>query len=424
MALEELIERIEKNLSNVHIGDTFTSKSHLIKCLGVGSMADKKTVENYVSRYISWTKKNPNAKSRAIIITGINENPEHIDGRINNGGAHNVKYQDIVAPALLSYKYGDFITYNKIFKDIYKIAVYNSTYTDSLALKSYKLNFRNKLKSLTDSALSALQRDERLTYRSVNVVKDQEKFLLLQYTRFTLDAKLGDLHQKLGIDPSYLEQLTKSLNKKINEVCSQLKGAEPTIELISSLSEITVKDYITLIQTDKRLYEYWLNLWTLNESATYRITNLIENGIVASVEQVSREILNLKPGDTLWNTEMQKEFFRLTNAIYPLFGFETVYKALEIKTIDNSESIETKLNRNELMRVLEEYMLKWIARKDAEAMKYNQPKSRKFGRASIPVHLKELISDDNSVNNFHCKLFGHPTEDNYLKNHISKISDY
>lgn len=422
MALKELIEQIEKNLSNVHIGDTFASKSHLFKCLGVDSMADKKTVENYVSRYISW--KNVNSNGRAIIITDINENPEHIDGRINNGGAHNIKYQDIVAPALLGYKYSDFITYNKIFNDIYGITIYNSSSTDSLALKGYKLTFRNKLRSLTDSALSTLQRDERLTYRGVNVVKDQEKFLLLQYTRFTLNTKLGDLHQNLGIDPCYLEQLTLSLNKKINEVSSQLEGVEPTIKLISSLSEITIKDYITLVQANKRLYKYWLNLWTPNKSATYRITNLIENGIVASVEQVSREILDLKPSDTVWNIDKQKEFFMLTNFIYPLFGFETVYKALEIKTIDNSQFIQTKFNRDELLSALEKYMLDWIAKKDKKAEEHNQPKSRKFGRASIPVHPMELISDDSSVNNFHCKLFGHITEKDYLKNRISEILGY
>ena len=116
MKREEITIKVEENLCKIRVGDEFPTQRKLFAALDIPDDGNgNKTVKSIVSSYIKW--ESLSSGSKKIRVVEIIENPQYVDGRSNNGGAHNEKYGKIIKPALLSYTYDEPITFRQIFEN-------------------------------------------------------------------------------------------------------------------------------------------------------------------------------------------------------------------------------------------------------------------------------------------------------------------
>lgn len=412
MALKELIEQIEKNLSNVHIGDTFASKSCLFKCLGVDSMADKKTVENYVSRYISW--KNVNSSGRKITITDIKKNPEHIDGRINNGGAHNVKYQEMVQPVLLNGAYGDFVTYKQILENLFQIKECWIDYrnTSNSYARQYKHSFYEKLKQTIHTALKSLKTQGLIEFSEVYVVMEGKSVTICPFVNLSNETSIKNLYGNPYVTETYGNEISSLFESKIKSINSSLKDGQEAIKQPCSLIEMPFEEYIHLMQHEHRLNNYWQSLW--NKKLSHRVATPSETAIIDRIEEISLKELNLSRAQLYNNLQSQKQYDNFTKPIYPLFGWEGIYKALRIKVISTDPSTPT-YKRQEFLERIEPAILDHWFKKTKQEIERNTPKKLKFGKSRRTSSVKELLIDNEEANRLHCEIFRHEFNSQYLR---------
>lgn len=97
---------IEKNITDIHVGEAFKSETSLIKILlelkRISGGRNRDSYVNYIKQYLNYEKTGRN--SYEIKITEIyDEKREKQDGRKNNKGGNNHKYIDYIVPLMQDY---------------------------------------------------------------------------------------------------------------------------------------------------------------------------------------------------------------------------------------------------------------------------------------------------------------------------------
>lgn len=439
MKKEELFPIIEENLANIYLGQTFSTETKLYKALNLPMKKGdgNKTLREAVQLYVKWELSDPEGRSRQIVVTSINATTDYVDGRINNGGAHNVKYGPIIKPALLNYQYGDFITYKQICTRIYGFSEKEIAYSrdTNKRIKKYKDNLYSKLKAITNTALDGLMREKLLKYQSITVIRGNKSYI--EPIDITPDVVLSDLLKDLygaTIGLNILNELENALNTAVDEINSikQQEDAEfyKPIESICLESLLLVK-FLDLIG---RKVEFWNAIKNIVRpfKQMYDI-NIATEGQVQTIKNLEITICNhlkFSCQDMNFDGEKRMRVYRRAQVFYWLLGWDKVYKALQIKPTSNPEKYEQysleNFSRRKLLDVLEPQIIKWVAEKNKynplEVATKKMEKVRHFGRGtSVPIGEDVDIyymANDSKVNLLHCKIFGHEPDKKFFKSYI------
>lgn len=403
MKKEELFPIIEENLANIYLGQTFSTETKLYKALNLPMKKGdgNKTLREAVLIYVKWELSDPEGHSRKIVVTSINATPSYVDGRINNGGAHNVKYGPIIKPALLNYQYGDFITYKQICTRIYGFSENDIAYSSDTnkRIKRYKDNLYSKLKAITNTALDGLMREKLLEYRSITVISGNISYI--EPIDITPDVVVSDLFKELygkTIGLGILNELEKALNAAVDKINSikQQEDAEfyKPIEPICLESLLLVK-FLDIIATKVEFWNAIKNI--VRPSKQIYDINIATEGQVQTIKNLEITLCNhlgFSCQDMNFDGEKRMRVYRRAQVFYWLLGWDKVYKALQIKPTSNIEKYEQYSSENfshrKLLDVLEPQIIKWVTEKNIynpfEAATKKMEKGRHFGRApSVPI---------------------------------------
>ena len=435
MTQKELIPIIKKNLSNISVGQRFSTETKLYKELQIPFEPNSiKTVKKAVLLFIKWEISRPESNSKEIIITQIIESPEYTDNRKGNGGAHNVKYTPIVKPALLHYNYGEFITYKQIDTDIYG---FNPKYIEPNdyehdKVRQYKDYLYAQLKSITDSSLDSLMKEGLLTYKKVLVINNGAVFdkkieMIPGETLLELYARLygGSLAQL------QLNELEKMLNQVVDSLNSDEKKADEknskTIEPFC-LSKISLMEFLDRVSRNMQ-FKDMLKKTLINQDKIKKSQIASENQIytIREVEETICRHLGFEHYQMNFDRKKQKSVYSRANVFYWILGWSHAYKALTITVFDKRKAIEeypiSNFSHDKLLQQMESQVIHWVIDKNKynpyEEEKKKLQKQRRFGRKRdiILAENKDLfpLAEDQEVNILHCKVFNLSDDINYFK---------
>ena len=440
MKKEELFPIIEENLANIYLGQTFSTETKLYKALNLPMKKGdgNKTLREAVQLYVKWELSDPEGRSRQIVVTSINATTDYVDGRINNGGAHNVKYGPIIKPALLNYQYGEFITYKQICTRIYGFSendIIAHSRDTNRRIKRYKDNLYSKLKAITNTALDGLMREKLLEYQSITVIRGNKSYI--EPINITPDVVLSDLLKNLygaTIGLNTLNELENALNTAVDEINSikQQEDAEfyKPIEPIR-LESLLLVEFLDLIERKVAFRNAIKNI-VRPFKQMYDI-NIATEGQVQTIKNLEITLCNhlgFSCQDMNFDGEKRMRVYRRAQVFYWLLGWDKVYKALQIKPTSNLDKYEQYSSENfshrKLLDVLEPQIIKWVTEKNIynpfEVATKKMEKERHFGRApSVPIGEDIEIyymANDSKVNLLHCKIFGHKPDEKFFKSYI------
>lgn len=219
MTRDEITNIVEKNLAKIHVGDKFPTQQKLFTALNIPNDGNgNKTARSIVSLYVNWERIDNNSKE--IRVIKVIEKPTYIDGRKNNGGAHNEKYGMIIKPTLLTASYKTPVTYTYIFENIYgfgKNYFKNRFTSQDKHKREYFDFFKNYLKSITKNALNGLQRNNYLNYKEVYMIKYGNRRRIGSDWNFNEDTLLVDFLENIWGDHYQIDLFIKFLDSAISE---------------------------------------------------------------------------------------------------------------------------------------------------------------------------------------------------------------
>ena len=439
MKKDELFSIIEENLSNIYIGQTFSTETQLYRTLNLPLKKGdgNKTLRKAALLYVKWELADPEGHSRKIVITHINTTPDYTDGRINNGGAHNIKYGPIIKPVLLNYQYGNFITYKQICTRIYGFSENDITYPSNANkhVKKYKDNLYSKLKAITNTALDGLMRENLLEYQDIIVICGNKSYL--EPIDITPGIMISNFFKDLyGVTRglAILNEVENALNLAVEEI-NRIKQ-EDNAEFYKPIEPICIEslsliDFLDLIQSK-------VAFWNAMKDIVHPFkqtcdTNIATAGQVQTIENLEIAICNhldFSRQEMNFNREKRMRVYRRAQVFYRLLGWDKVYKALQIKLLFNKKGCKKypleDFSHKKLQEALEPQIIKWVVEKNIcnpfEVEKKKMLKKRYFGRApSVPIGEDidiYYMANDLKINLLHCKIFGHKPDEKFFKSYI------
>lgn len=473
---KELISQIENALHTINVGDTFPTQTSLYRALGLPIGKDgNKTLKKFVSLYIEWETISDNPKSKRrpkkIRITKINPVPLYCDGRINNGGARNNKYGNIIKPLLLRYDYPEVITYSTIFSDIYGFSseAFNIHLENSIRYEKresekhyrncqkYKNYVCNYLKQRTNTALDGLQREGFLEYKNVYAINGNAEILPDNASiEFNKSSLLTDFLRKVFVkmsDAAFSDFIICFENAM--NICNKNSSA------YISITNLSLFDFIKLcvkknspidIQKIKELYKryYAHHLLPIQKESVHRhtpntshteaaIASPEQEAIVTNAEEIVSSYFGFTRQSIGFDYKKQRAVYSWTSIIYMLIGWKSVFKGLCIN-VDNKRKIEALDSYpvlpdsfQALCNILEPQIVHWCTGvtfnpyRDGELKKPVTPRRALGKKTGTDAHAVDFdyayLAHDCEVSILHCKIFSLEGNKEYLWNRYKELQE-
>lgn len=478
MDIQLLIRTIQKNIASIDVGSTFEKEKDLYAALGLADLytaGTKNTIKRYVKKFLAWEKTGKlNASGNAsnqIIITDIVEDAENYipeDGRVSNGGAHNVKYgnvfQDLIFHHYFDCPHQSPITTREIINNVYGIFIPEPKAIDDrkidkalekdytrLNLNRYYDELVSFLSGATASALESLSRAGYITYTRDTYINKKPSWL-------NPSSLLGISSQTTLVD--FMEDAligtrisAEQLQTMIDAECEG-NGSERI-----DLSHFTILDYI-----DKRGPRFYSNIITntciKNPDARAK-KEYIEPGSSADIfmEELKDLVKTYFRLENMHSRKVMNRVYRYCRYIYELLGWEKVYQVYSITPIITDENIakardaypifafldDIPRNRDNGFDITEDYKERvtsvitgacessfsriiadmHINPREAEAERHT---IRKRGThpfdGTMPEYNEYYMANDFLVNKEHKKVFGIVDEDDYyLRRFITPVGE-
>lgn len=288
-------------------GQVFKSYRDLCRYLGCEPKKNSKGKTYHLkdlARYFTWEN-----KGNKFIITEVYPEPKpKVDGRKNNGGNRNNKYDELmdqlILDLLLQYKnvemsFSEIIENLDFFQNNYfKIAESYRAFADNNNLSaglvsSYYLKCRDTIKGCLETALNRLQRKniiiwEKKIYLKCNLSTENcyaedlgQEFV----KKFTHAEK--EVYEEMGINPANRIVTTVNKSYKSKVVKKIVNDADNTLSLYSywRIYDIQLKEQTIAVATDPE---------QIAEDLMYRF-----------IQSISKKILNIKnkEGINIYATE-------------------------------------------------------------------------------------------------------------------------
>ena len=425
MKREEITIKVEENLCKIRVGDEFPTQRKLFAALDIPDDGNgNKTVKSIVSSYIKW--ESLSSGSKKIRVVEIIENPQYVDGRSNNGGAHNEKYGKIIKPALLSYTYDEPITFRQIFENIYGFedGFFDRTFSSKEKHKrEYFDYFKSYLKSITKSALDSLQNKKYIQYREVYMIRGENQNITFEDCNITESTSLYELLRYICENhyaPIGLNEFLRSFSEKV-------KFSGENIDL----QQMTVFDFVkTYLKETKRSGYYNLIDEFLNLKYADRpiIASQAQTEFIIATEEALCKHFKYNRKEIGYNSAKAGKVYRWAGVIYKLLGWKSVWKAFDITVLNKGDGLKeyplTEFSYTKLLETLEPQIEHWatelkvINPEEVEKKRYGNRKPT-IGKMTIiaPDEDFPYLAFDREVNKLHCQIFGHQEiDEKYLIN--------
>ena len=430
MDVTEILNTIEKNLTLITIGDEFSTQAKLFRTLlpdyDWSKKDGNKTIRKYVNKYVKW--ESINSTSKKIKVTEIIEHPEHMDGRINNGGAHNMKYLPLIAPALLSYPYSKPITYNQIYHFVYGFSYElifnpNMIYSDIINklnqddnvdinvskcnshMQQYMRILHDKLREITNSALNSLQRENALIYEDVYMVQALSSDLMN-------DTK-AEVSDEITVK-EFLYNIYENDNT-ISKIINHILFYKPDLSPFDSVCEMKLFDLVDKFSSKPENYRY--------DSSKYSDPIVVKKSpsplgyeyeFIQNIQGIFLKRLNCTMREIHANSFKRQKLYNCMDFFFWLIGWNRVYKAIDIhikKPSFTSPSF-TKYSLNALLTILEPHIFKRIKTCIVNPRLVEKNKIQKqlaWGKPPTVLSSPNIdipyLAQDPAVNLLHCKIF-------------------
>lgn len=382
MDIQVLINTIQNNISSLHVGSVLAKESDLYTELGLSELYTantKNTIKRYVQQYVTWEKTGTLNRagnvSNQIIITKIIEDAENFvpeDGRVGNGGAHNLKYgkafQGFLYYAFHNQNHVGPITAKEIVSGYYAFEIPEPEVIDSMKIDkeletSYsRLNLHKYydalyqfLRQATSSALESLSKAGYIRYSYDKYIDKIPSWIdidtleaITPRTKLLEFIRAGLLGEGVSVN-----ELQEKLNQRTK------KNNEPYFDL----NEITLMEYVNRCARKHNQFDTTSLIRGVcvknpnvkpsrelidNQSSTPQFMQSIEDAIKTTFFE-SGEIKTRKK----W-----KEFSKYCGYIYELLGWKKVflaYNILPIKSETNEERARTEFKDSMLLDDIKKY---------------------------------------------------------------------
>ena len=382
MDIQVLINTIQNNISSLHVGSVLAKESDLYTELGLSELYTantKNTIKRYVQQYVTWEKTGTLNRagnvSNQIIITKIIEDAENFvpeDGRVGNGGAHNLKYgkafQGFLYYACHNQNHVGPITAKEIVSGYYAFEIPEPEDIDVMKLDegletSYsRLNLHKYydaldlfLRRATSSAIESLSKAGYIAFSCDKYIDKIPSLIDIDFLpEITPETKLS-----MFIQDGFIERgiSIKDLQERLN------RRVERFNESKFDLNEITLMEYVkrcayTRKSSDTTYLIRDLCIKNLNakptrervdsDSSTPRIMQNIEDAIKATFFK----------SETLTTRKEWKQLFKYCSYVYELLGWKKVFSAyniLPINTVANEERAEAEFTDFMLLDTIQKY---------------------------------------------------------------------
>lgn len=438
MGQAEIAKYIEANLETLQINAVFGTKRKLFTELGIPKKVDAKQIETVLKGYVSWEKtgrrnKNHQEMNEIRIIDIINDY-HYVDGRIENGGAHNNIYTMQLKPLLLHFDYKDNIMTTKaIAEDIYGFQREEFlNYSEDNGVAFYTAALENKIADITEDSLKSLKNEGLLDYEKVSLIVSAQSYPLpfgvpsnaevmsnpliyLNYGTSEEAKPVIDLENQ-GIKKMLCNSrpwLDDSVFKEIAE--DILQKAKKRF----SFNTASVVDFLDIVVT------YGINIDLLfkddmpnkpERHEAWPTEATLINGVTSSI----REHLKYLPKECKMNPKKKKALYRRTNIFWKLIGWEYTYKAFKIIIKNNNSDIHPKLGGEciELHKNLDEFMIKTVNKKFLVTdSRYNIFQKRKYEIR------KYWVAENENVKKRHCAIFVRSMDEQIFRDDIYEEVD-
>ena len=433
-------EKIHENLSNIKVGQVFPTQAKLFEALGIppdgnGNNTTRKIVKTYVDWELTGSLNKNNRPSKELRVIKINCNPEHIDRRKNNGGAHNDVFGPIIKPALLYYKYPPYITYSQIFEKVYGFpnGYFTSMNHQSLKCTKHVLQYRKKceedLRGKTKTALNALQRENLIKWDPVYLIKGYPQCFGKNHPSNCLDGfkidsntLLEDVLKAVWLPikgSQYLEEFENAVNQS-SEFGDEHFHVEK--QTLFQFVKIALKENQSINQS---LKNHFYNFAELTESD---LANTQQSDFIDGLKNIVSDKLGITQQEVHLNSQKAKKYYNFINIIYNLLGWDNLWSGLHID-VYNTGNYKNEYRFDQLQKIMEPRIANEVVHLHYNPYKIEQKKrlkhKPKFGTYSdLIVDLDEdifYLAKDPAVSREHCKLFGLPIRDDYFKNQLDQL---
>lgn len=397
MDREKIVKLIEENLWKIKEGVEYATQSRLFKELGIANDGNgNNTTKNVVSLYVQWEKVDSNSKR--IRVTQVIEHPSYTDGRTNNGGAHNVKYANIVKAALLNYTYCEPITYDQLFEKVlgFNRSILKLEFSEKERWENdYYDYFKGYLKSITKNSLDGLQKKKYIIYSDL--------YMIMPGTNKGLLTPINYKIKKNTCLLTFLRNIWRD-NRKVEEFIQLL-----TPYLKINWKRIHLFDFIKLMRPNKsnrNLIMAFENFTAPDLHQSSVIADCNQRGIIELTENALCEELGIKRKEIGFNSKKASKVYGYASVIYKLLGWKFVWKALDIQVVDRHNGLKEypidEFSNDKLLETLEPQIIHWVT-----VVRVAKPKKHQISREKDDTSKKPypyLIYSE-SVNRLHCKIF-------------------
>ena len=426
---------ISENLNKIQVGQVFATQRKLFEELNIpsdgnGDKNTKRVVKDYVKWELTGAPNKEGKKSKEIRITEIIPNPQYIDGRKDNGGAHNDVFGPILKPALLQYDYPTYITYSQIYEDVYgfKKGFFSNMRKPDFSKNhtKHEIEYRklceDYLKARTKTALASLQKEGLLTYEPIYLInksiwssKGLDVLDCIRDIEINDKTLLKDMVEAVWC-PIKGENSFKDFEAIVRS-CGIVTDENIAQMTVFQFTEIALKKKCTV---NKSLIDQF---YEFPESAEPSFSNKQQYQFIEMLKARMCEVLNMKLNEVHLNSKKEKKFYDSLGVIYNLLGWESVWSGLHIQ-IKDTNPVGEDYSYKKLLETLEPrikeqvFKIHYNTYKQEKKKREKKPK-RHFGTYSdIIVGTDEdvhYLADDYKVNREHCKLFNLPVCNDYLK---------
>lgn len=369
MDREQVTNLIRENIGKINVGDAFNKEVDLYNELGLEGLYNantRKTIKRYVERYLSWEKTgtlNDNGRpSNEIVITSIIDNASEYtpeDGRINNGGAHNVKYGPAFQAVLYHYFYPTSksrpYTVNDINYEIYKIEYpdfrhvqidkYEEQYKTSYSLKNLERYYdalADFIYRATKSAFESLEKKGYITY-TYDYHIEQIHTLYEHYDLPTV------MRNTLLIDfiRAHIDDSGESIDALQDKLTTRARRENKHTNIID-IRTLTLMNYIKNVGNEKDYPELsvikgfcYAKKYHKKKSKKIRLLpDSPETQLISDLQQAIRDAFGFN--NTLSRAKFY-EFYQYCQEAYTLLGWEKVYRAFIVMPVKNKRTHEKAL---------------------------------------------------------------------------------
>lgn len=378
---------IEKNVINIHVGETFKSENSLIKILlelkQISGGRNKQLYVNYIKQYLDYEKTGRN--SFEIIITEIYDTKkEKPDGRENNKGGNNHKYIDYIVPLMQDYGTA-ILTSKQIVQRIFDM---------NCGLKygtPYQYELSNFLKGIISSPCKKVGGNPKQIYM------------------VSPDNKFGNLVLQIEWDKEKLWDVLQLLNRKPITIDMFRYGLEVVGISDENITVIDFAKYCIRKDTHINVDVFVGKAMPLKKEAVP--ADEIMTQAIDYIKQCLCGYYGVKRNYRYtYEREKGKDIPELEKIIYQILGWQTVYQAWDIvvnKPINLSLE-EKNYYQTKLKKLFQEKMEKLLLEK------YSSYIYREKRLGKLPDGNSEKAKEAKRAFKLHKEIFGDPQYIDYF----------